>query len=132
MANAMFDGGRDGFPGSWNFSSDEFRWALVDTADYTFNSAHTTLANVADVAVVAITPALTSKTISGGGYLDAADPSFGNVTGDQSEALLLIRGDGGETSNLVAWFDTGVTGLPVTPNTGPIDLTHNASGILRI
>lgn len=132
MANSMYDAARDGFPGSWSWTADEFRWCLIDTADYTFSAAHTTLANVADVAVVAITPALTSKTISGGGFLDAADPSFGNVTGDVSEALLLIRGDGGETSNLVAWFDTSVSGLPVTPNTGPIDITHNASGIIRL
>lgn len=131
MANAMYDGARDGFAGAWDWTADEFRWCLIDGADYTFSAAHTTLADVADAAVVALSPALTSKTVSGGGYCDAADPSFGNVTGDVSEALLLIRGTGNEASKLVAWFDTSVTGLPVTPNTGPIDITHHASGIIR-
>jgi hypothetical protein len=127
----MYDSAREGFSGDWNWLTDEFRWVLVDLADYTFAATHDTLADVPDVAVVALSPALAGKTNTDG-YLDATDPSFGNVTGDQAEALILIRGTGIETSNLVAFFDTGVTGLPVTPNTGPIDITHNASGILRI
>lgn len=131
MANAMYDRAREGFLSDWNFSTDEFRWCLIDSADYTFSAAHDTLADVADAAVVALSPALTSKTVTDG-YADAADPSFGNVTGDPSEALILIRGTGNEASYLVAFFNTSVTGLPVTPNTGPIDITHNASGIFRI
>lgn len=128
----MYDGARDGFAGAWDWTADEFRWCLIDSADYTYSAAHTTLADVADVAVVATTPALTGKTAAGGGYCDAADPSFGNVTGDVSEALILIRGTGNEASKLVAFFDSSVSGLPVTPNSGPIDITHNASGIFRI
>jgi hypothetical protein len=36
------------------------------------------------------------------------------------------------TSPLVAYIDTGVTGLPVTPNGGNITVTWNASGIFQL
>jgi uncharacterized protein YigE (DUF2233 family) len=36
------------------------------------------------------------------------------------------------TSPLVAYIDTGVTGLPVTPNGGNINVTWNASGIFAL
>jgi hypothetical protein len=36
------------------------------------------------------------------------------------------------TSPLVAYIDTGVTGLPVTPNGGNITVTWNASGIFAL
>ena len=36
------------------------------------------------------------------------------------------------TSRLVAYIDTGVTNLPVTPNGGDITITWNASGIFAI
>ncbi len=32
------------------------------------------------------------------------------------------------TSALIAWYDTGITGLPVTPNGGDITYTVHASG----
>jgi hypothetical protein len=36
------------------------------------------------------------------------------------------------TARLVAWFDTGVTGLPVTPNGGDINVSFDAAGIFQI
>jgi hypothetical protein len=36
------------------------------------------------------------------------------------------------TSPLVAYIDSGVTGLPVTPNGGNISITWNASGIFAL
>jgi hypothetical protein len=36
------------------------------------------------------------------------------------------------TSALICFLDTGVTGLPVTPNGGDITITWNASGIFAL
>ena len=36
------------------------------------------------------------------------------------------------TSRLVAYIDTGVTGLPLTPNGGDVSITWNASGIFAL
>jgi hypothetical protein len=51
------------------------------------------------------------------------------VTGDVSEALILFIDTGTPgTSRLIGFYDAGVTGLPVTPNGGDINVTVNASG----
>lgn len=104
---------------------------LVDLADYTYNAAHAFINDVPSGARVA-SATLASKTYTDG-TLDAADATFSAVTGDVSEALILWIDTGTEsTSRLVAFFDTGVTGLPVTPNGGDITVTWNASGILSL
>ena len=36
------------------------------------------------------------------------------------------------TSRLIAYIDTGVTGLPVTPNGGDINITWDAAGIFTL
>ena len=107
---------------------------LVDLADYTYNAAHDFLDDVTAVpaAVVATSAALASKTITNGVF-DAADFSFSAVTGDQCEALILYYDTGSAaTSRLIAFFDTGVTGFPVTPNGGDINVTVNASGFFAL
>jgi hypothetical protein len=71
---------------------------------------------------------LASKTFANGVF-DSADPSFTAVTGDVSEALILFIDTGTpSTSRLIAFYDAGVGGLPVTPNGGDINLNVNASG----
>jgi len=55
------------------------------------------------------------------------------VSGTTAEALVIfIKNAGANTTwRLVAYIDTGVTGLPVTPNGGNIVTAWNASGILQ-
>lgn len=103
---------------------------LLDTADYTYSSSHEFYSSMSAGAVGTPTT-LASQTYTNG-LLDAADTTLSSVTGDQSEAigLFLDTGTAG-TSRLVAYIDTGVTGLPVTPNGGNIVLGWNASGILQ-
>lgn len=104
---------------------------LVDLADYTYNAAHDFIDDVPSGARVA-TATLGTKTYTNGVF-DAADSTFTAVTGDQSEALVIWIDTGVEsTSRLVAFFDTGVTGLPVTPNGGDITVTWNGSGIFQL
>jgi len=59
--------------------------------------------------------------------------TFSSVSGNQSEALIIYIHTGNEaTSRLVAYIDTGVTGLPVTPSGGNIIVVWNASGIFTL
>lgn len=102
--------------------------ALIDTGEYTYSSTHEFLDDIASEAVVATSGNLVSKSITNGTF-DSADFAFSAVTGATAEALVVYIDTGTpSTSRLVAYYDTGVTGLPVTPNGGDINVTVNASG----
>ena len=135
MANAIYPKYREALlDGSSNIdlNDGDVRVILVDTNDYTYSSAHDFLDDVASGARVATSSALTNTTVTNGTF-DADDVTFSSVTGDQSEALIIYIHTGSEaTSRLVAYIDTGVTGLPVTPNGGNISLAWNASGIFTL
>lgn len=104
--------------------------ALIDLADYTYSAAHDFWDDVS-VGVVGTPQTIGSKTYVNG-LLDGADVTFTAVTGDPCEAIVLFLDTGTPaTSRLVAFLDTGVTGLPVTPNGGDITITWNASGIIQ-
>jgi len=103
---------------------------LIDSADYTYNSAHDFLNDVPVAARVGTATALASRTIDqpSPGVFDAADTSLLTVTGDPSEAILLFKDTGVEaTSSLIAYID----GFQVTPNGGTIVLQYD-SGPNRI
>ncbi|MGW7435695.1 hypothetical protein [Streptomyces sp. NPDC054849] len=113
---------------SINLSSSDIRAVLVDTADYTYNSAHDFLDDVPAGARVAVSSALTSKTTTAGVF-DAADVPFPSVTGDSVEAIVLYRHTGTDAnSDLLAYID----GVSVTPNGGNIVASWNASGIFAL
>lgn len=103
---------------------------LLDLADYTYDAAHD-FYNDASAAAVGTPVTLSSLTFTNG-LLDAADSVLSAVTGDPAEAVLLFLDTGTpSTSRLVAYYDTGVTGLPVTPNSGNISIPWNGSGIVQ-
>jgi len=93
---------------------------LVDTLNYSVNLAtHVNLTDVGEVARTAISPVLTNKVVTDG-IFDADNVTFPEVTGNQSEAIILYLETGlEETSLLIAYIDTA-TGLPITPNGGDI------------
>ena len=93
------------------------RAALVDTGTYTYSAAHEFLTSLTGVVGTAQTIGAT-KTYTNGVF-DGGDVTFTAVTGNTAEALVL-------------YIDTGVTGLPVTPNGGDITVTWNASGIFAL
>lgn len=121
MANALYPSYKELCLGSGlNLSSLDIRSILVDLADYTYSTAHNFLDDVAAGARVAVSGAMTGKSITNG-IFDAANVTWSSVTGDQSEAIIIYYHTGVEsTSSLIAFIDTGVTGFPVTPNGGDI------------
>ncbi len=51
------------------------------------------------------------------------------VTGDQSEEIVSYN-DTDAIDKRICLFDTSITGMPVTPNGGDVNVTMNASGVL--
>lgn len=116
-----------------DLENDDIRWVLIDTGAYTFSSAHDFLADVASGARLATSGALGSKTFTNG-LFDAADPSLTDPGGGATaEAMYLYKHTGSDaTALLIAWFDTGVTGLPLTLDGTNDSIQHNASGIFQL
>ncbi|OBK92369.1 hypothetical protein A5646_03430 [Mycobacterium sp. 1245499.0] len=121
MANALYTKYREkALQGQINWLTDNIKVDLVDSADYTVNTAtHEFLSDVPSAARVATSANLSAKTATGG-VADAADVTFPAVTGDISEALVIYKDTGTDTTSpLIAYIDTA-TGLAVTPNGGDI------------
>jgi hypothetical protein len=105
--------------------------ALIDGADYTYSAAHDFWAD-AEAAAVGTPQTIGSTTVTTG-LFDGDNVTFTAVSGDPCEALIIYIDTGNSaTSRLVAYLDTSVTGLPVTPNGGDITITWNASGIFQL
>lgn len=105
--------------------------ALVDTGTYTYNAAHDFFNDLSGI--VGTDQRITAPTVANG-LFDGGDLTYTAVSGNSVEALVVYRHNSGAntTWKLVFYEDTGVTGLPVTPNGGNITVTWNASGILQL
>ena len=125
MANALYPTFKEALLNKeHDLNTDVIMASLLDTADETYAATDNTYVagtnGIADAAKVAVT-SLTSPTIALGVF-DSANFTWSAVTGDVSEAILLWNNT--HTSDaVIAWYDTGVTGLPVTPNGGDINVT---------
>lgn len=105
--------------------------ALIDTGVYTYSDTHD-FWDDASAGVIGTPQTLANKTYANG-VLDGDNVVFSAVTGASVEALILYIDTGTpSTSRLVAYIDTSVTGLPVTPNGGDINVAWNASGIFAL
>ena len=104
--------------------------ALIDTGVYPYTSTDEFYSSVSGVVG---TPQTINNTTVTNGLFDGDDVTYTAVTGNTVEALLIYIDTGSAaTSRLVAWIDTSVTGLPVTPNGGDISIQWNASGIFQL
>lgn len=105
--------------------------ALVDTGTYTYSAAHQFFSSLSGI-VGTDQEILTKTQVSG--TFDGTDLTYTAVTGASVESLVLYRKNAGANTTwaLIAFIDTGVTGLPVTPNGGSITITWSASGIFTI
>ena len=127
MADAIYGKARKAFlDGSIDLLTDDIRVILVDSADYTVSiDVDDFLDDIPAGARVAVSGAMTTKTTTLGVF-DADDITYSAVSGDISEAFVIYRHTGVETtSELIAYID-GATGLPVTPNGGDITITWDA------
>lgn len=105
--------------------------ALVDTGTYTYSAAHQFYSSLSGV--VGTDQEILTKTQTTGTF-DGTDLTYTAVSGNSVEAIVLYRKNAGANTTwpLISYVDTGVTGLPVTPNGGNITITWNASGIFTL
>lgn len=105
--------------------------ALVDTGTYTYSSAHDFYNDLSGI--VGTDQRIATPTVANGTF-DGDNVTYTAVSGATVEALVIYRKNSGAntTWKLVAYIDTSVTGLPVTPNGGDITVSFNASGIFTI
>jgi hypothetical protein len=133
MANALYPKWKEQllqFTANNNLSAGTVKVALV-TAGYTYSAANQFYSSVS-ASVVGTPQTIGSKTFTDGVF-DGGNVTFTAVTGSQVVSLVLYIDTGSAaTSPLVAFLDTGVTNLPVTPNGGDITITWNASGIFAL
>lgn len=133
MANALYPAYKQALGAeTHNMTVDSIRAILADATDYAYSSAHDFLDDVPGAGRVAVSGSLTSPTFTGGVF-DTADFTWTSVTGDQCEQIILYNHDGAGAATdaarqLVAFYDTSITGMPVTPNGGNINVTVNGSG----
>ena len=122
MASALYDAGRKAFlDGDIDWLVDTIKIALLAT---THTPALTTDDNWDDVSADQIGSSVTlgTKTVVDG-VADAADATFTAVTGAECSYICIYKDTGTpSTSKLIALLDTDVTGLPVTPNGGDIEV----------
>jgi hypothetical protein len=106
--------------------------ALVDTNTYTYDAAHQYYSSLSGI--VGTDQEIGATKTYTNGVFDGADCVFPSVSGASAEALVIyVKNAGANTTwQLVAYIDTGVTGLPVTPNSGNINITWDASGIFAL
>ena len=133
MANALYPKWKQAlleFTANNDLDGQTVKVALV-TAGYTYSGANQYYSSVS-ASVVGTPQTLGNKTFTDGVF-DADDVTFLAVSGSQVVSLVIYIDTGNPaTSPLVAFIDTGVTNLPVTPNGGDISITWNSTGIFSL
>lgn len=106
--------------------------ALIDTGTYTYSASHQFYSDLSGI--IGTPVEISSGKSYTNGVFDGVDVTFTAVTGATAEAIVLYRKNAGAntTWRLISFQDTGVTGLPVTPNSGDITITWDASGIFAL
>jgi hypothetical protein len=105
--------------------------ALVDTGTYTYSATHQYYNSLAGI--VGTDQRITAPTVANG-TLKGGNITFTAVSGPTIEALVIYRHNAGAntTWRLVAYLDTGVAGLPATPNGDDINVTWDPTGIFSV
>ncbi|QOH56258.1 hypothetical protein [Rhodococcus rhodochrous] len=131
----LYDKGREGFlDGSISWTNDNIKAVLVDTGAYTVNAAtHANLSDIPMPARIATSGNLTGKTATAG-VADAADVTLTGVSGASAEMVVLYKDTGTASTSRLIWYTTSATGLPVTPNSGDINLAwgNTANRIFKL
>ena len=106
---------------------------LIDTGVYSYSDVHDFFNDLSGVVGEATGKEITNPTTAIGVF-DGDNVTFSSVSGNTVEAIVIYRKNAGAntTHYLCAFIDTGVTGLPVTPNGGDITITWNGSGIFEL
>ena len=132
MANAIYPKTKKRFmSGEIDLTTVAVYAALINVSGagttYAYSAAHASLADLPAGAIVATSPALTGKALGDDASFDSDDPTLSVVTGQSIEAVILYADDGTST-HLIMYQDTGVTGLPLTPDGSDVQVLVDGAG----
>ena len=135
MANKVYQKWAEnlmGFTANNNPTTGNVSVDLVRSSTHGYVSADTVVSVFTAVATSAAY--LATKTFTDGIFKSVGTVTFPAVTaGTACDALVIYINTGVRgTSPLMAYLDTGVTGLPVVPNGGDITITWDATGIFKL
>lgn len=128
MANAFYYVALDDVPlGANPPDAGTLTVTLVGTG-YTFSPSHTTLADLGSNVLAGVTDqALGTLTITDPGVYSGPSITFSGVTAGQTvKAIILYLDEGGGTTKLIGYFDTGV-GFPYVTTGSDITIDWNAT-----
>ena len=96
---------------------------------YTYSDAHEFLSDIPSGDQAALSGALTGKAVTDLGAFQTANGRFDSVSSTEDKALVLFVDTGvPATSRLIAYLDTSVTGLPVTPAGASYNIVVDPAG----
>jgi hypothetical protein len=132
MTNAIYPKTKKRFmAGDLDLTAVPVHAALINVSGpgttYAYSAAHASLADIPAGAIISTSPALIGKTLGDDASFDSDDPAFAIVTGQSVEAVILYADDGTD-SYLVMYQDTGVTGLPLTPDGSDVQVLVDEAG----
>lgn len=135
MANALYPKFKEALCNKLHdLDTDNIVAILQKSANYTYSASDAFVAAVvAGGASIARSGTLGSPTIALGVF-DTADFTFTAVGAAAASGQLILENNNGAGAGadaarmLIAFYDTGMTGMPVTPNGGDINVTVHASG----
>ena len=134
MANAIYDLWKDligtfGTGGGGTTPPGTLSVSLV-TSSYVFSQAHD-FEN--DLGANQVDDAVLAGHTWVGKNLNADDVVFTSLTGAAVAAIVIFMNTGTDTtSRLIAYLDTGITGLPFTPSSADATLVWDSAGILDL
>jgi len=134
MANAIYPKWKQRlmeFDFAGSISQFNARAYLIDTGVYTYSESHQFVSDLSGI-VGSQSGIFNNRTFTDGVF-DADNISFTSVTGNSAEAIVIFVDSGnGGGNRLVAYLDTGFTGLPVTPNGEDIPVVWPQNGIFKL
>jgi len=138
MANVIYDKYKEAVLTSDTDSSlidGNLKITLVDSGTTEFRSTDEFYSDLSNTDLGILETADMTNVTCLNGVLDADDVLFTDVanTAIDAEALLLwIDTTDANTSRLVAWLDTNISGLPITQDGSNVDITWSSSGIFKL
>jgi len=138
MANAIYDKYKEALlKGDSDVALDDgnLKVVLLNTDNEAYQSTDQFYSDVSTLANTVTATATLANVSLTNGVLNCDDVDFGVVEDiTQCEALLFYIDTGNTvTSRLVAYMDTNIDGLPITPDgTSNVEITWSTSGIFKL
>jgi hypothetical protein len=99
-----------------NLLTGNVKTLMVDLGAYTYSDAHEFLSDIPEAAVIGTSGVISGKSVSDAAAFLSTNSHWDSVSGVSVEAAVMVIDTGSRaTSRLVAFWDTDVIGLPVTP-----------------